>query len=174
MLLRRAVACLVVMAFVIVASLSAADGKGKDKDKDKDRDKDKPAATGKDHGKADAGKGTARLDVIEHDKVDIAVAVALCDRPHYHKGDLMRLLGIVKPEDAFRGFSDDIVVIVGSALVISGAVQRSGVLERALRKVSRHVTRVRSQLLVLTGTVGVASALVKNIGALAMLILFRK
>jgi di/tricarboxylate transporter len=79
------------------------------------------------------------------------------------------LLGIVKPEDAFRGFSDDIVVIVGSALVISGAVQRSGVLERALRKVSRHVTRVRSQLLVLTGTVGVASALVKNIGALAML-----
>jgi hypothetical protein len=51
---------------------------------------------------ADAGKGTARLEVIEHDKVDIAVAVALCDRPHYHKGDLMRLLGIVKPNVAWR------------------------------------------------------------------------
>ncbi|WP_085808621.1 SLC13 family permease [Sphingomonas sp. TZW2008] len=78
-------------------------------------------------------------------------------------------LGIVAPADAFKGFSDDIVIIVGSALVISGAVQRSGVIERALRSVSRRVTSVRGQLLVLTGSVGVASALVKNIGALAML-----
>ena len=40
-------------------------------------------------------------------------------------------LGIVKPKDAFSGFSDDIVIIVGSALVVSAAVQRSGVIERA-------------------------------------------
>ena len=33
-------------------------------------------------------------------------------------------LGIVKFEDAFKGFSDDIVIIVGSALVMSAAVQR--------------------------------------------------
>lgn len=79
------------------------------------------------------------------------------------------LLGIVAPADAFKGFSDDILVIVGSALVISAAVQRSGVVERALRRVGRRVTRVRSQLLVLAGSVGLASALVKNIGALAML-----
>lgn len=79
------------------------------------------------------------------------------------------VLGIVEPADAFKGFSDDIVVIVGSALVISGAVQRSGVIERALRRLGRRVTRVRSQLLVLTTSVGLASAIVKNIGALAML-----
>ncbi len=79
------------------------------------------------------------------------------------------VVGIVKPADAFRGFSDDIVIIVGSALVISGAVQRSGVIERALRRLGRRVTRVRSQLLVLTASVGFASAIVKNIGALAML-----
>ncbi len=78
-------------------------------------------------------------------------------------------LGIVRPEDAFKGFSDDIVVIVGSALVISAAVQRSGVIERGLRIIGRRVTRVRSQLVVLTASVGIASALVKNIGALAML-----
>ncbi|MDP1026908.1 SLC13 family permease [Sphingomonas sp. KR1UV-12] len=78
-------------------------------------------------------------------------------------------LGIVSPEDAFKGFSDDIVVIVGSALVISAAVQRSGVIERGLRVIGRRVTRVRSQLIVLTASVGIASALVKNIGALAML-----
>ncbi|WP_394648736.1 SLC13 family permease [uncultured Sphingomonas sp.] len=78
-------------------------------------------------------------------------------------------LGIVTPGEAFKGFSDDIVIIVGSALVLSAAVQRSGVVERVLRKVARRVRRVRGQLLVLTGSVGVASALVKNIGALAML-----
>ena len=78
-------------------------------------------------------------------------------------------LGIVKPKDAFSGFSDDIVVIVGSALVMSAAMQRSGLIERALGFVSRRVSRVRSQLLVLTTTVGLASGLVKNVGALAML-----
>ena len=78
-------------------------------------------------------------------------------------------LGIVSPKDAFTGFSDDIVIIVGSALVISGAVQRSGIIERALRATSRRITTVRSQLLVLTGSVGIASGLVKNIGALAMM-----
>jgi di/tricarboxylate transporter len=78
-------------------------------------------------------------------------------------------LGIVKPKEAFTGFSDDIVIIVGSALVISAAVQRSGVIEIALAFVSKRVKRVRSQLLVLTASVGIASAFVKNVGALAML-----
>jgi di/tricarboxylate transporter len=78
-------------------------------------------------------------------------------------------VGIVKPADAFTGFSDDIVIIVGSALVLSGAVQKSGVIERALAALSRRVTSIRGQLLLLTGSVGFASALVKNIGALAML-----
>src|SRR3546814_2211890 len=47
-------------------------------------------------------------------------------------------LGIVSPEEAFTGFSDDLVIIVGSALVLSGAVQRSGVLESAQALVSRR------------------------------------
>ncbi|MBT2187640.1 SLC13 family permease [Sphingobium nicotianae] len=78
-------------------------------------------------------------------------------------------IGIVKPKDAFSGFSDDIVIIVGSALVMSAAVQRSGVIELALGFVGRRVRRVRSQLLLLTASVGIASGLVKNVGALAML-----
>src|SRR3982751_6966991 len=64
-------------------------------------------------------------------------------------------VGIVKPKEAFSGFSDDIVIIVGSALVLSGAVQRSGVIEIALALVSKRVKRVRSQLLVLTASVGI-------------------
>ncbi|MGN6268378.1 MAG: SLC13 family permease [Sphingomonas sp.] len=78
-------------------------------------------------------------------------------------------LGIVTPDKAFTGFSDELVIIVGSALVMSAAVQRSGVIETALAFVSTRVKRVRSQLVVLTATVGFTSALVKNVGALAML-----
>lgn len=78
-------------------------------------------------------------------------------------------LGIVSPKQAFTGFSDDIVIIVASALVLSGAVQRSGVIERAMLVLQRRVTRIRSQLLLLCASVGFASALVKNIGALAMM-----
>ncbi|MFT4053815.1 MAG: SLC13 family permease [Novosphingobium sp.] len=78
-------------------------------------------------------------------------------------------IGVVKPADAFKGFADDIVVIVGSALVISAAIQRSGAIEIALGFVAGRLKSVRSQLLVLTASVGVSSALVKNVGALAML-----
>jgi len=79
-------------------------------------------------------------------------------------------LGIVSPKQAFTGFSDDIVIIVASALVLSAAVQRSGVIERAMLVLQKRVTHVRSQLLLLSASVGLASALVKNIGALAMMI----
>lgn len=77
--------------------------------------------------------------------------------------------GTVTPEDAFKGFSDDIVIIVASALVISAAVSRSEVIEVALRWLARKLRRYPSQLFVLTGTVTILSALIKNIGALAMM-----
>ncbi|WP_449397072.1 SLC13 family permease [Devosia riboflavina] len=46
---------------------------------------------------------------------------------------------IVAPEEAFSGLSDDIVVIVGSALVVSAAVARSGVMEVAVRRLAPRV-----------------------------------
>jgi hypothetical protein len=51
---------------------------------------------------AEAGKGTARLPYEEVPKLDINVVAALCDRPNYNKGDLMRILGITKPSAAWR------------------------------------------------------------------------
>ncbi|MES2987693.1 MAG: SLC13 family permease [Pseudomonadota bacterium] len=78
-------------------------------------------------------------------------------------------VGVVSPKEAFSGFSDDIVIIVASALVLSGAVQRSGVIESAMLLLQKRVRRIRSQLLLLCASVGFASALVKNIGALAMM-----
>lgn len=78
-------------------------------------------------------------------------------------------LGLVPPDRAFSGFSDDIVIIVASALVMSAAVQRSGLVERLLASATSRVKREGSQLLLLAGSVTLLSALVKNIGALAML-----
>ena len=78
-------------------------------------------------------------------------------------------VGIVSPDEAFRGFSDDIVIIVASALVISAAIERSGVIEAALARVTNRAQSVGTQLITLVGSVTFLSALVKNIGALAML-----
>lgn len=78
--------------------------------------------------------------------------------------------GTVPADKAFLGFADDIVIIVGSALVVSAAVARSGIIETALARVTARIPRVRWQLMVLVSSVTFLSALVKNIGALAMLI----
>jgi di/tricarboxylate transporter len=78
-------------------------------------------------------------------------------------------VGVVKPEDAFKGFGDDIVIIVASALLVSAAVARSGVIERIVRWLGPSLTTTGRQVVALVGSVTVLSAFVKNIGALAML-----
>jgi len=80
------------------------------------------------------------------------------------------LLGVVPHEHAFAGFSDDIVIIVGSALVVSAAVARSGVMEALLARLSPRLSTVQAQIVVLVAAVTLLSAFVKNIGALAMMI----
>jgi di/tricarboxylate transporter len=78
--------------------------------------------------------------------------------------------GIVPAESAFTGFGSDIVIIVGTALVVSAAVSHSGAVDAALRRVGPYLTTPTSQVLGLVTAVTVLSAFVKNIGALAMLI----
>ncbi len=78
-------------------------------------------------------------------------------------------VGVVPPQDAFKGFSDDIVIIVASALVVSAAVARSGIIERVARKLAPYLTTLNRQVVALVGSVTLLSGFVKNIGALAML-----
>ena len=78
-------------------------------------------------------------------------------------------VGIVPAKEAFSGFSDDIVIIVASALLVSAAVARSGVLEAGLRRLGPYARSTQAQVVVLVAIVTVLSAFVKNIGALAML-----
>jgi di/tricarboxylate transporter len=80
------------------------------------------------------------------------------------------LLGLVKPADAFTGFSDDIVIIVGSALVVSAAISRSGIMDLLLRRFSPERRGPRAQLVILVVSVALMSAFVKNIGALAIML----
>nr|WP_210215665.1 SLC13 family permease [Mongoliimonas terrestris] len=80
------------------------------------------------------------------------------------------LTGIVPVNDAFSGFGDDIVIIVASALVTSAAIARSGITEMLLKRVAPYIGTVTTQIVALAGTVMVLSAVVKNIGALSMLI----
>ena len=77
--------------------------------------------------------------------------------------------GTVPAKDAFSGFSDDIVIIVWSALIVSAAVARSGIIETALAGPTARVGGLRWQLVLLVTIVAALSAIVKNIGALAML-----
>ena len=80
------------------------------------------------------------------------------------------VVGIVPAKNAFSGFADDIVIIVGSALIVSAAISRSGLMDVALRRFSPEKRGPRSQLIILVVIVAVLSAFIKNIGALAIMI----
>ena len=79
------------------------------------------------------------------------------------------VVGIVPAGEAFKGFGDDIVIIVGSALIVSTAVARSGIVEAVLQKVGPYLTSPRKVIVLLVGSVTLMAGFVKNIGALAML-----
>jgi di/tricarboxylate transporter len=77
--------------------------------------------------------------------------------------------GIVPHDKAFSGFSDDIVIIVASALVVSAAVAHSGVIETLLRPITPYLSTPTLQVFAMTALVAALSSFVKNIGALAMM-----
>ncbi|HYD67123.1 SLC13 family permease [Azospirillum sp.] len=76
--------------------------------------------------------------------------------------------GVVQPDRAFVGFSDPVVVIIASALVVSAGVGKSGVVGRAIRRLEPHLRTTGMRVAVLAGSVMVLSAFMKNIGALAI------
>ncbi|MDX3927742.1 MAG: SLC13 family permease [Shinella sp.] len=78
-------------------------------------------------------------------------------------------LGVVPVEKAFSGFSDDIVIIVASALVVSAGVARSGVVNMAIQRFFPNLSAMRAQMALLLISVAVMSSFIKNIGALAIM-----
>ncbi|HYZ34586.1 MAG TPA: SLC13 family permease [Crenalkalicoccus sp.] len=101
------------------------------------------------------------------------VALFVWDRLRYDLVALLGLLaamasGIVPPDGAFAGFGDQVVVIVASVLVLSAAVGKSGVIGRAIRRLEPRLRTTGARVTALTTGVTVLSALMKNIGALAV------
>jgi di/tricarboxylate transporter len=80
------------------------------------------------------------------------------------------VLGVVPTEEAFSGFSDEIVIIIASALVVSAAVERTGIVETLVRPLEPYMRTTGAQIAVLGGAVTALSAFIKNIGALAIFI----
>ncbi len=78
------------------------------------------------------------------------------------------LTGLVPVEAAFSGFSNPAVITVAAVLVISRALQNSGVIDLVGERLLRLRGGVIVQLAALTGIVTVLSAFMNNIGALAL------
>jgi len=70
---------------------------------------------------------------------------------------------------AFTGFTSDVVVIIACALIVSAAIQQSGVIEWVLRPLLGRLKSTQMQVPVLAGATAVLSTLTKNVGALAIL-----
>jgi di/tricarboxylate transporter len=81
------------------------------------------------------------------------------------------LTGLISVEEAFSGFASPAVVTVWSVFIISGALTRSGVADVIARFVLRLAGDSQIRLVVLIMlTVGVMSAFMNNIGAVAILL----
>ncbi len=78
------------------------------------------------------------------------------------------LVGVVPARKAFEGFSDEVVIIIAAALVVSAGIARSGIVERLMRPITPKLRTAGVQAPVLVGLVMALSMVSKNVGALAI------
>ncbi len=76
--------------------------------------------------------------------------------------------GVVPADRAFAGFSDNIVVIIGAAMIVSAAIDRSGIVEMLMRPLLQRLHTQQAQVPALVGATALLSLLTKNVGALAV------
>lgn len=78
-------------------------------------------------------------------------------------------LGLIPIKSAFDGFSNDIVIIIASALVLSAAISRSGLVDTLMAPLLPRLKDERTQAPVLTMVTTILSMATKNVGALALM-----
>jgi di/tricarboxylate transporter len=78
------------------------------------------------------------------------------------------MAGIVPANDAFSGFSNPVLPLIGAALVVSAAIGQSGAVEILLRWMNPVLRIRRLQVGTLVACVAILSAFMKNVGALAI------
>lgn len=79
------------------------------------------------------------------------------------------LIGVIPEKQMFSGFSNDLIWIIASVLVLSAAIARSGMIERAFTPIMSRLGHPRLQIPVFAGAVMLLSMVTKNIGALAIM-----
>ena len=77
-------------------------------------------------------------------------------------------LGVVNPKHAFEGFSNPVIIIIASVLIVSKAISTSGVLNGLMTFVLGRVKSTSGQVGVLTAFVTFLSAFIKNVGTLGI------
>ena len=79
------------------------------------------------------------------------------------------LVGVIPSENAFTGLSHPAVITVAAVLIISKALQHSGLVDIIANWVGTISTKFWAQLVMLTTIVALASAFINNVGALAII-----
>ena len=79
------------------------------------------------------------------------------------------LTGLVPAKAAFSGFTSDVVVIIATALIVSAAIARSGLVEAIARPLLARLKTPALQAPALAGATALLSMPTKNVGALAIL-----
>lgn len=102
------------------------------------------------------------LFVSEKIRVDVVAMIVLA---------ALVLTGLVPIEQAFSGFASPAVITVWAVFIVSGGLTRSGVADTIARLVMRFAGKnpIRLIVLIMVG-VGLMSALMNNIGAVAILL----
>lgn len=80
------------------------------------------------------------------------------------------LLGVVPADEAFSGFGHPAIITVAAVLVLSRGFEHSGVVDWIAEKTLKAGSQPIWQLAVLTTTVILLSAVMNNVGALALLL----
>ena len=79
-------------------------------------------------------------------------------------------VGVVPGKDAFVGFGHPAVVTVAAILILSRALQGSGLIENAARQLSRLSGQPSRQVLAIAALTALCSAFMNNVGALALML----
>ncbi|QFP77738.1 SLC13 family permease [Deinococcus sp. AJ005] len=82
----------------------------------------------------------------------------------------LTLTGVVKGNDAFKGFSEPAVITVAAVLVISQALQKTGLVNVLVRGLGRVGNNMSVQVLAMCAVVALLSSIMNNVGALAIML----
>lgn len=103
--------------------------------------------------------GMLALFVWDRLRYDVVAACAL---------SVAAVIGIVPASKAFTGFSNPVIIIIASVLILGRAIAASGIIEASIGGALRRLGSTSLQVGALTACVTFLSALLKNVGTLGI------